>query len=309
MENRFNIFRSKLAFGIVCLVLFFGLFVIKSDLVETRLGREIWNLGHLFSFFIAWMFLINLFPVFYPKSLKHITLVVLLTLISSFAIEIIQHFIGRSASVKDIGLNIGGTFIALSIVILKSRILRNYFKVHVSFFFLVTILVLWPSMKVFIDEVHIRQQFPVLSDFSRSFEISRWSTNHSKVKLVRTDDRDVLKVTLLPEGKYSIVALQTSGDNWSEYTELVIEIVNKAGIDFPITIRVHDSLHNNRYSDRYNNTYNLQPGASTIIVQIIDIYKSPKDRKMDLNNISSVTLFGMNLDAEKELQINKVYLR
>ncbi|VAW95386.1 hypothetical protein MNBD_GAMMA21-468, partial [hydrothermal vent metagenome] len=80
VKTTINILKSKWLFTFVSLLLFIGLFVLKSDLAETRLEKEIWNLGHLFGFLILWLFMINLFPVFYPDSIRRVGLVFLIML-------------------------------------------------------------------------------------------------------------------------------------------------------------------------------------------------------------------------------------
>lgn len=309
VEKGYNILKSKKMFAFVCLLIFIGLFVSISGLLVTRLEKEIWNLGHLFGFFVIWLFLLNLFPTFLPTSLRRIGLVVLYTVIASGCIEVIQYFIGRSASIYDIGLNLAGTLIALGIFIL---LLRPFAKHNYTLVFFMLVLVsvfILPGARVLLDEIHLRQQFPVLSDYSKPFEIGRWNTSNARINISNVENNKVLVVTLLPTGKYSSVALASFGGDWSGYRELVFDIVNKEVTELPITIRVHDSLHDNRYDDRFNKTFKLPSGVSSLSIKILDIYKSPKGRSMDLSNIAAVALFAIDLDKEKVIQLKKIYLR
>lgn len=309
VEKGFNILKSKKIFAFVCLLLFFGLFVLESGLAVARLENEIWNLGHLFGFFVLWLFLVNLFPIFFPTSLRRIGLVVLCTIIASGGIEVIQYFIGRSASINDIGLNLAGTLMALSIFLLRYRPFARHSYTLVFFLLVSVSIFMLPATKVFIDEIHLRQQFPVLSDYSKPFEIGRWHSSNARISIVDTESRKVLDVTLLPTGKYSSVSLTSFAGDWSGYKELVFELVNKQATELPITIRVHDYLHDNRYDDRYNKTFKLPSGVSSISINTLDIYKSPKGRNMDLSNIASILLFGISFDKQKVFQLKRIYLR
>ncbi|VAW90562.1 hypothetical protein MNBD_GAMMA21-3, partial [hydrothermal vent metagenome] len=273
---------------------------------------EIWNLGHLFGFLILWLFMINLFPVFYPDSIRRVGLVFLIMLAASAAIEIIQHYIGRSASVKDVGLNIAGTMIAMSIVILRYRTFRKMSYGVVVIFILVVFVLIWPTVKIFIDEINISRQFPVLSDFTTPFESGRWQSSDADMVLVKEKDLTVLDVVLLPENKYSSVALNSFGQGWEKYRELVIELNNTMELDIPLVLRLHDKHHkkyNNQHSDRFNRSINLAPGYREIIIPIIDLYNSPRDRKMDVNNIESIMIFAININKKKHFRIYKVFLR
>ncbi len=312
MENRFTILRSKWVFGFICLLLFYGLFIIKPDLAVTRLEKELWNLLHLFGFFIAWVFLLNLVPQFAPKNLKRLGLVVLVTVVVSGAIEFVQHYIGRSASVKDIGLNLAGTLVALIIVIFTKKYLRPWQPVVIGFL-LVTILgLLWPSTKIFIDELYIAKNFPVLSDFSSPYELSRWEQWKAKYKLQGGEGKKVLHVTFEKDARYSIVALNSFGHEWIKYKQLVFLVHNPGSNAFTTYIRVHDRKHsesNDAYRDRYNREEKIQSGATEISIELLDIYKAPEGRRMNINEIESIMMFTLNLEEQRELIIEKIFLR
>ncbi len=312
MESNFNILKSKWLFTIVGVLVFIGLFSTNFVQGETRLWKEIWNLGHLFGFFIIWLFMLNRYPAFYPDSFKRVGLVILVMLAASIVIEVIQHFIGRSASIWDIGLNLAGTLIALSVVIYGHKTFQGRSYGIVIMFILISSVFTWPTAKIFIDEVYVARQFPVLSDFTTPFELSRWRKKSAEITLVKENNLMVLDIVLLPESKYASVALSSFGKSWGKYSNLVIELHNTMAFDIPLELRLHDNQHKdngNQFSDRYNKSIILTPGHSRIIVPLIDLYHSPKNRKMDINNIESMMLFVVDLEQKKRFRIIRVYLQ
>jgi len=308
MANNLSLFKSKLIFILVCVSMFIGLFLLPGDVADARLGKELWNMLHLAAFFVLWLFLVNQFNSLRPDTLFSIIKIILITLIASVIIETIQYFIGRSASLKDIGLNLAGTLFALIVTIQINRYFKGTsYYLNLSMIVIAGIL-LWPSARIFIDETQRRLDFPVLADFSRSFEIGRWSSNSAKVEIIKTDIGNVLDVTLLPRGKYPGISVQAISTDWGKYRELVIVVVNNNDTTIPLTIRIHDALHNNQFYDRYNRSREIPVGLSTITVNLLDLYKAPKDRKMDLSNIRAIGLFATDLKSEVNFKIKRVYL-
>ncbi|MGD8927203.1 MAG: VanZ family protein [Thioalkalispiraceae bacterium] len=309
MKLYYHIFKSRIAFAFVGIAIFVGLFILKEDLIVSRLGNEMWNLLHLCAFFIIWLFLVNLFSFFRPDRLPTIGKIILLTVVASILIEVIQSYIGRDASIEDIALNLAGTLLALIVTIYKGQ----YFKgrsYYIYFIFIVfTIMLVWPGIRIFIDEIQRREQFPVLADFSKPYELGRWSSNHAKLSISSTSLGKVLDVTLLPGSRYSTVTLHTIHEDWEQYRELMIVIVNNENTKLPLVLRINDAAHNNEYSDRYNKRREVPEGLSTITVKLLDLYNAPKGRRMDLNNIQAISLFAIDLNSTRKFQIKKIYLR
>ena len=312
MEKRFNILKSKWFFALACFVLFYGLFIINADLAITRFEKELWNLGHVFGFFVIWLFLMNLFPFFIPSSLKRIGLVLLVTLVASSLIEIVQHYIGRSAALQDIGLDLVGAILALTAIITLKKCFRGNVYALIVFFFITIAVLIWPSAKIFIDEVYIARQFPVLSDFSTPYELSRWSSDSAVFYIEERGDHHILKVRFRKDIRYSVLALNTFGHAWDKYNELVYSVNNPDSRSLDLYVRIHDRAHKYShfaYEDRFRRVIKLKPGHSEISIKLLDIYNAPEGRSMDPTEIESIMLFTVNLEKDAELEITKVFLR
>jgi len=312
VKKGFNILKSKKAFALVCFVLFLGLFVLRSDWADTRIGKEIFNLGHLCGFFIVWIFVLNIYSMFSPLTFTRFALVILITLLASVLIEITQHYIGRSASIKDVGLNIAGTLAALAFMVAKNKSFQVYSYPVAAIGLFSAGLLMFPSTKIFVDEYHIVRQFPVLSDFSTPYELNRWSSNKAIIHLAKRGNANVLKVKFRKDARYSVVALNSFGDEWEKYKELVYSVNNLTADSLSINVRVHD--HDHRYSgfaykDRFFQEFLLDPGTSEISIELLDIYEAPEERNMNLAAIESIMLFTVNAENDVELEINKVFLR
>jgi hypothetical protein len=309
MDNLLQIFKSKMLFTLISVGIFIGLFILSPDIITSRLGKELWNLLHLVTFFVVWLFIISQYQYFRLDRLRVIVKIIVITLVASIIIETIQYFIGRSASLTDVGLNLAGTLFALLVFIRKNRFSKP--KSYLVYLIIIPVIgfLLWPSSKVFIDEVQRRQDFPVLADFTKPYEVERWSFHNAELKIRQSEIGNVLQVTLLPGHKYSTVTLNTIAADWGKYRELTLVVMNLENKELPLTIRIHDAMHNNKYNDRYNKSRELQPGLSTISVKLLDLYKAPESRKMDLENIEAISLFASNLQSKKTFLIKKIYLR
>lgn len=85
---------------------------------------------------------------------------------------------------------------------------------------------------------------------------------------------------------------------WTEAAYLSFELHNTSGKRREIALRIHDVYHNNNYHDRYNVTLDVQPGANSYRLPIVDIQflyrETRRERQLDMDNIQEIQLFSLD---------------
>jgi len=309
MQSIQRILRSRTLFIVFCIVVLYGLFGISGGLLDSRLGKAIWNMNHLIAFFIGNLFLYNIFPVIKPNTILNIVMVLIAMIVISGGIEFVQKHIGRSPSYQDIILNMAGSLLAIAVYLLlcNVKLFGRYFIA--AMLFIVAMALTWPNIRFFIAEYINYQQFPVLADYSKPFALSSWRSGTARFNLNKSNE---LSVTFSPESDYSHIAYGSFYGQWNKYRELVIEINNPEPEQLDLIVRLHDKEHKKRYylyEDRYFKNMELIPGENRIIIPIIDIFKAPKSRRMDLENLEELILFMSDLEQPRTIIIKKMYLR
>ncbi len=307
-----NIFKSKLLFVLFLILLFFGLFILNSINNDTRIKHEIWNASHFVVFFIFWLFMVNLFSWLRPLDIKRAIIILVASLIISAGIEWFQIKVGRSASWDDVKLSVAGSLALIGVYIFELNKNRFIAYTNIIVITLCSIVLSWSSLKIFMDEIYIVKQGPILSDFSTPFERSRWSGSFSNIAVVSENNRDSLLVTLRPGHWFSTAELRHFYNDWSGYTKIIIEL-DYLGLDtFKVSVRVHDKRHRESwyaYDDRFTRSILLNPGKNVLEFDIEEIRNAPLNRDMDMSTIEALMIIARKFEGERRIKINRVYLQ
>ncbi len=201
------------------LFLFFG----GPEYYSPRSYRLAWDLGHVCVFFLWTYVLMETWKGFAKKPLQiQLILILAITLCVGFLIELAQSGSHRTFSIEDIFRNIIGSaaaivFLSPSRKALPRRLLHTI-RMIVS---VLVLLLIYPFVRVLVDEVIAREQFPVLSNFETPFEIHRWQSR----SMIAIDQKEVkegsasLKVPLTTD-KYSGASLAHFPSDWRNYKYL-----------------------------------------------------------------------------------------
>ena len=176
----------------------------------------------------------------------------------------------------------------------------------------VLIAVPWSIWSALADEFFIRQQFPVLTDFSTPFEMSRWHANTAKIHLQKNGGPEppFLAVDFQP-ATYSTVTLKYFYRDWRGYKHIILDMTNPESTDLNVILRIHDRLHEQHQyalNDRFNRALLIKPGRQRIVIAIDDIKNAPVSRKMDMQHIEELSIFTMRSRTYHHLSIYKIYL-
>jgi hypothetical protein len=309
-----RIFESRLLFAFTLGVIIYGLFFVPDDNATIRTWTEIWNLGHIGAFLILWLFAFNIFPRL--KQLSVVQLILLMcisTLVLGELIEYVQGLIGRDDELQDVwdsgvGALLAATF--CSTQIRKLSVLQRYLWRLLALSVLIA--VPWSIWSALADEFFIRQQFPVLTDFSTPFEMSRWHANTAKIHLQKNGGPEppFLAVDFQP-ATYSTVTLKYFYRDWRGYKHIILDMTNPESTDLNVILRIHDRLHEQHQyalNDRFNRALLIKPGRQRIVIAIDDIKNAPVSRKMDMQHIEELSIFTMRSRTYHHLSIYKIYL-
>jgi len=314
--NRFclHIFQSRRIFILTLLVIIYGMFFIPDGERAPRFIIEISNLGHIAAFFLIWTFAFNQYAYLQRLSTARLILLVLVTTIVVAAlIEYLQGLIGRDDEWQDVWDSAVGALLATAFCATQIYALARWPRLFWRALALsVLIAVPWPIWTALTDEVEIWRQYPVLSDFSTPFEISRWQANRARlqVQTLAKPERRVLDVEFRP-GTYSTVTLENFYPDWRAYRQLVLDVSNPETDAYRVILRVHDRLHKKHHyalTDRFNKTLNIQPGRQRIVIPLEAVKTAPHTRTMDMRHLEELSLFTMKSNVYHHLYINAVYL-
>jgi len=299
-------------FYIVALVILLPLFFWGGpDGHASRSFKAFWDLGHILFFMLFVRVLAgrgtkNNFSWSWSGKM------LFLVLGCGVLIEVLQAGLGgRMSGLGDVCRDLGGGIIGVAWVGFGSvsRMPRGLFVLAILS---VGVISAMPLGVALFDEVRIRRDFPLLSGFETSGELSRWQ---AETEIVRVENpvregRFALRLSLTTD-MYSGIGLKYFFRNWQGMQGLSLSVYNPEQSKMQLTFRVHDRRHEERgrlYSDRFSRALIMQPGWNDIFIYVDDIKNAPADREMDLGNIYGFGLFASSLKEEKVIYIDEVRL-
>ena len=231
--------------------------------------------------------------------------VVVLVVVVSVVVELIQPYLGRSASVRDVAQNLVGASagIALAAPVARQRALLGAIAgVLVVLALAMPVLGLW-------DRAVARSQFPVLGDFETRFEHRRWSSGAPDGTVARSGARS-LRIELSP-GRYAGTTLRRSFGDWREYTHLDMSLFNPDTEPLTFSVSIRDGEHFRRgghYPDRYNGRFVISPGWNDLRIPVEQIRTAPQGRELDLSDVAEMVIFTANLTQPRVIHLDRVKL-
>jgi len=247
--------------------------------------------------------------------LQKILITTLFCLIVGTAIEAIQLLIQRDFSTDDIINNLIGGYLGLLCLVIFDRQKNNKSRI-IAFLFagIFCIIGLRDLEKHLIDELAMRQSFPIIADFESRLELDRWDKKLVRVKRVQqhaVSGTHSLKVDFLL-GKYPSISLQHLNNDWSQHSQLVFHVYNPSQESITVQMKIYDAQHAKRikkYYDRFNKGITITPGWNTIKTVLTDIARAPKHRTINLEQIKSFSLFIDNPDKALTLYLDHIHLQ
>ena len=303
---------------VVCLILLvatYYLFYGSPNNFSARSLKELWNLGHIAYFAIVVWFLAKFKPV-KKMPLPYLWAAFLfITLLLSILIEILQYGTDRTPDLGDVSRDLTGCLLVLSFHPSFLKLPSKTMLLFVRFIALTILLIhLKPLAIALIDESTARSQFPILSNFETAFELDRWDGGASTIiiKPGLKNDSYQLKIGLMAT-THSGVGMKYLQSDWTAYKLVNLRIFKPSDESLSIVIRIHDVWHKTgpvayANSDRFNRRVDLSQGWNDIKIPLSQIESAPHKRKMDLSQVSDISLFATRLPEPRVIYLDKVYL-
>ena len=298
--------RLILVLGTATLLSIFPFFFVSLEGYRRHVPDEIYAFGHV-GFFGLLTLLLMIAPqlrrIRYPVRAAAVLLFILFI---GGCIELIQGQIGRSAGLRDLWQNMLGAAAAVALTA-PTRLLR---LVLIGVAGAALVAELFNPTLTLVDRGIARSQFPVISDFSTPLEGRRWSSGTLDTSITRTGGRS-LRVTLHSGRLYTGTTLRRSFGDWSDYetAELAIYVPDEAAIT--VTISIRDREHFARggaYADRFNRNVTLQQGWNDIRIPIDDIRNAPRDRTLDVSDLTELAIFASRPEQTREIHLDALRL-
>ncbi|VAW88427.1 hypothetical protein MNBD_GAMMA17-2251 [hydrothermal vent metagenome] len=267
--------------------------------------------GHAFAFILlSGLFYLAVEPY---GEWRAIVFSMVISVLLIVAVELVQPYVGRTASFADVQMGLLGVFLALSGIIVWRRQSRQLFKVvHLLLLVLTLVWVVQPALSEW-RAVWLRdQQFPVLGGFESDLEKRLWkahgigtSTSFSGKHVVVGSKSLKTKTT---DSTWSGVRYSAGDQDWRGYQFLNIELYN-AGKPFKLNIRIDDGVSNSPdYGDRYDGQYQVNVGANTLLIPLADVASGPKSRLLDLGKVRKMILFLSRKEMRREFYLDDIRL-
>ncbi len=280
-----------------------ALLFVPLPIPPTVAGRFIENAGHMPLFLLLTFVLIAVLRR--DLRLEGWRLYLTAGLIGVFAgllSEVIQRPLRRDASWEDVFADALGVVCALALHALFERKAPMPRRVRLAAFAIAAACIvayMAPLVRMTRAYLHRNAQFPVLADFRKDLE-TFWVVGYG---VNRAQVGDALEVVFQSD-QFPGVSLHEPVADWSRFRTLILDVENPDPLALRLTVRVHDLKHNRQFADRFNRSFELRAGERREIrIPLEDIRRGPRQRLMDMSQISDITLFRSDNQGSRRLRI------
>ena len=313
--------RLSMAVGLLGLVSFGLVFPFP---LRGRLWAELFNMAHAPVFFIALLSLTAFLdppavglPCRFAKltrmTFRRVLMVSGSLMILGIAGEYLQKFANRTPSYADAVANLSGLLAGLMwVAAIEERGRRRLFLFLGTGTTLLgaTVMALANSW----DCIQQYREFPQLSSFERPLELNAWEAHGATI--IRSTDWST-------EGKYSAavamgkeqypsVNLEWFDGDWSDYSEVQLDLRNRGSEARVLILKVFDrehKQHNFDYDDRFHQEVQLAAGQEiTVTVSLHEVRHAPATREMNMDEIKILELYAIEPNEAFVFYIDNVRL-
>lgn len=286
-----------------------ALLFVPLPIPPTFAGRTVENAGHMPLFFIGTLFVLSILRHEWSfAGLRLYAFAGLIGLGAGILSELMQWPLRRDASWEDVFADGVGVVCALAVhaVVSRREKLSGATRATAALIALGCIAgYVAPIVNMVRAYVHRNGQFPVLASFDSRIELS-WIVGYGIRRDVIADALEVEFVRRVFPGFsfYEPVA------DWRKYQTLIIDAENPEQEQvLHLGVRVHDIEHIGTYADRFNRIFDLAPGERrSLRIPLDDIHRAPRNRLMNMTQISDVTLFRTKEGGSQRLRLHSMRL-
>jgi len=279
------------------------------DVLSSILLKNAWNFGHIIFFAVLMLLAQTLRPLVHWQSWLCVTL---LAIGVGIAIEFVQRFVGRDSSWDDVLHNLFGVWLGL---FWGQKPTRSVWLLRCISLLLVTP-AFWLVIYSAMAEMLMREQFPLVNSFESRFELEQV---HAHPLFAKTQQVDSLHT----QGAYSLQVefgtLKYAGlsligpyGDWSGYQFLQMDFYNAESEPLELVLKISDTTHDkgtNRFDDRFNRKVVLIQGWNHISIDLNDVRRAPRTRVMQMDKISGLALFVMQLPKSRVIYWDNIRLQ
>lgn len=294
--------------GVVVLLVIPFFFIGGPSVFSSTLLITVWNFGHIIFFTVLMLLVQSFKPLMHWQQWLLVTLVALAL---SSLIEFVQHFVGREASVDDVLHNMFGVWLGLFWGQKPTRL------VWVLRFFSLCLLApsFWLLTTTAVTDVVMRYQFPQINSFDSRYELRQIHAHPSVVETRQADSFFVhgghsLQVTLSTK-RYAGFRLVGPYGDWGGYTYLAMDFYNPDLEPLELILKISDRTHDNganKFDDRFNRRLQLVSGWNNLRFAVDDIRHAPKNREMQMDEISGLAIFVEQLNRPRDIYWDNIRL-
>ena len=287
--------KKIILYGLIaCLLL--SLFFIPLQTADSLLVNELVDASHIIAFMgISWFF----FPLFPGSNIRKCIVFLLITMVLSVAIEVVQETVGRAFQWSDITRNFLGLGIGIAI-----RVGFNFFLIGLL---VLLIIERFALLQLFAAHTYFHYNAPILASFNHKFEIVTWRPDRAEITL---KGGKLLTLTK-PNEIYSGAHFQDFPSKWEEYQQLFLILENPQTESIFLTIKITDEQHDlgvHHYDERFNQRLTLRPGVNHFKLELDSIRLGPKNRELNLNQVSRISFFLSEPSNGEQFLIDEIYL-
>lgn len=295
---------------LLVLITIFPFFFISLSSHPTGPLSQLNSFGHFAFFAFFALFLSRLTSIARLSIYWQTALVITVILLLGGFIELTQSYFDRTASWRDMGVNLlggfGGLLFLSPVRYSLPRVLKNGLQISV----LGLCIFLFSSPVItLLDMYQANRHFPVLSDFETRFEADRWSRGVVDHSVARHGNAS-LRV-YLDTDRFSGTKLTRSFGNWQGYSALAFSIHNPDPQSLSLILSIRDLEHSSRgseYDDRFNYSFEISQGWNDLKVPLTDIENAPAERTLNLKRLTDVVIFATNLPEPRTINLDHVRL-
>jgi VanZ family protein len=298
------------------LILFFVFVIVAAALLfvplpisPTYAGRTIENAGHTPLFLIGTLFvLVILRDDFRLTGTRLYAFAGIIGVGAGFISEVIQQPLHRDASWEDVFADAVGAVLALAAYACvdrwsESRRLLRTFMVCIALACIA--LYVEPLVNMTRAYLYRNGQFPVLANFDSHLALY-WLVSYGAERQIRDGRLEVQ----FAASKYPGVSFFEPVPDWRAFHTLLLDVENPDTTLLNLVVRVHDIGHGNAYADRFNRSFKLAPGERRVLeITLADIQHAPRNRLMNMAQISDVTLFSVRDSGSRHLRLYNIRLQ
>jgi VanZ family protein len=222
--------------------------------------------------------------------------------------EAIQQPLHRDASWEDVFADAVGVLLALTAYACfdrwsESRRWRRAFLVCIALACIA--IYVEPLVNMTRAYVYRNGQFPVLASFDSHLALY-WLVAYGANREIRDGRLEVE----FEARTYPGVSFFEPVPDWRAFHTMLLEVENPGADVLHLGVRVHDIGHGDAYSDRFNRSFKLAPGERRVLeVALTDVQHAPRNRLMNMAQISDVTLFRVRDSGSRHLRLYSIRLK